>query len=81
MSGDFESRVHTLATVSSVAPGHLRLEGVRSSASLYFEPEVVCVSVEEIEPGENSLWGPVLRRLRFVRRAAAGEIALRVVPE
>jgi len=79
--GEYESRIHTLGTVAQVAPGILLLQGQKAAVRVVYDAAYVSLTTEEIQPGENSTWSPVLTRLRFARRSAEGSFTLRIIPE
>jgi len=79
--GLYESRLHTFGEIDLIRPGYVRITGRQATAGLYYDPGSVQFEAETVKPEANSLWGPLMYRLRFLVKAREGTVALRIQPE
>ena len=80
-AGKFQSSIHTMAKVKEIHPGYLRLIGKKTTLGLYYDYASIQLHIEIIEPHQDSLWKPPLRRICLTQNSQEGRIELRFEPE
>ena len=70
-----------MAIVKEINPGYLRLIGKKAVLGLYYDHDSIKLDIEIIEPHQDSLWKPPLRRICLTQKSEKGCIELRFTPE